>query len=574
MRTSRRRGAKALFTETKCECGHQNPPLTVLCESCGKPLLDDQSDAPLEMRYDGVTRRSQRPSRNMIDRVWKFFSSVKIAIILIVMTLLASIIGTLLPQESMLLNIDPAVYYKENYGWAGHLYYLLGFSHTYESWWYIGLLFMIGTSLIVCSLDRVLPLYRALNKQQIRKHPQFILRQKLAYRGTLPDAYRSHPESWMEEIRKALAKHRYRVHMDPAGTALLAEKNRFSRWGPYINHIGLIVFLAALLMRAIPGWHMDQYVAFPEGVPVRIPETNYYLLNEQFTLEVYGEEELPESMRESGSLIPKTFETKAVLYECQADCNDPSRKPVLVEVHRHHIRVNDPLSYKGLKAYQFRYEEKPELVSIRAVWMDKQTGQTYGPIHLSMQDPDPHYEAGPYTLELRAYFPEFGLNDAGQPVNLSPDPNAPAFIFLVKGPGLAEEGDIFVYFPREDDKIRFQQDLLNGKLAERFDIRVESRDDVQVSSYVSYLNIRKEKALPYILTGAFICLIGLMIGFYWQHRRIWLRIDDGELMLGGHTNKNWYSFRKECAAMLAGAGIAVDAYRLDREEIKNDRNVG
>lgn len=46
---------------TKCECGHQNSIGTVLCESCGKPLLNDTvSDLPLEMRYDGVARRSQK----------------------------------------------------------------------------------------------------------------------------------------------------------------------------------------------------------------------------------------------------------------------------------------------------------------------------------------------------------------------------------------------------------------------------------------------------------------------------------------------------------------------------------
>lgn len=152
---------EAFITNTKCECGHQNPVGTVLCEACGKPL-GKESDwgENLEMRYDGVARRSQRVNPGIIDRVWNFFSSVKIAIYLIVLTLIGSMLGTIFPQESTFLNIDASVYYKQEYGTAGYIYHKLGLSHTYESWWFVTLLVMIGASLVICSLDRVLPLYK------------------------------------------------------------------------------------------------------------------------------------------------------------------------------------------------------------------------------------------------------------------------------------------------------------------------------------------------------------------------------------------------------------------------------
>lgn len=63
----------AFIENTKCECGHQNRVGTVLCESCGKPLQDDGAPGELlEMRYDGVARRSQRANPNFIDRIWNF----------------------------------------------------------------------------------------------------------------------------------------------------------------------------------------------------------------------------------------------------------------------------------------------------------------------------------------------------------------------------------------------------------------------------------------------------------------------------------------------------------------------
>ncbi|WP_019537085.1 cytochrome c biogenesis protein ResB [Paenibacillus ginsengihumi] len=556
-----------MIHNTKCECGHQNHTGTILCESCGKPLADDSGTAPLEMRYDGVARRSQKENPGWLDRIWNFFSSVRNAIYMIVITLIASALGTIYPQENTFLNIDPSVYYKETYGILGHIYYLLGLSHTFESWWFITLLFMIGTSLVICSLDRVLPLYRALSKQQIRKHFHFILRQKVSFQEALPAGKAGAPapseEAWIEQAAAALKARRYRVHRE--GTALLAEKHRFSRWGPYVNHIGLIIFLAAVLMRNIPGWHMDQHLAFPEGQPVKIPETNYYLKNEKFTIEFYEESEMSEEFRDRGQQVPKRFETKAVLYRCTADCDDPGKPPVLEEVHRDDIIVNEPMEYNGLLAYQFDFEQNPMLLSVRPSLKDKRTGEVYGSFELSMSRPAESYKVGDYTLQLKAYFPEFGLDASGTPITLSNQPKAPAFVFSITGPGLDPTGEPYIYFPRQIDKQTFRQDTLNGALAEKLELSVGSMDDVGISEFVSYLNIRVDRALPYIWVGSAIFMIGVIMGFYWHHRRIWLRIDDGVLSLGAHTNKNWFGLRKEVAEVLNKTGYSIEPKQLDRE---------
>lgn len=46
--------------DVKCVCGHINPQGTVLCESCGLTLIEENvSEALLDMRYEGSARRSQ-----------------------------------------------------------------------------------------------------------------------------------------------------------------------------------------------------------------------------------------------------------------------------------------------------------------------------------------------------------------------------------------------------------------------------------------------------------------------------------------------------------------------------------
>lgn len=556
-----------MIANTKCECGHQNHVGTVLCESCGKPLFDAAGTEPLEMRYDGVARRSQKANPTLLDRVWNFFSSVKVAIYLILATLVGSILGSIYPQENMFINIDPARYYKDTYGWTGDLYYKLGLSDTYNSWWFIGLLVCIGTSLVICSLDRVLPLYRALSKQQIRKHMSFIQRQRVTYAGDLVRTTEApeQPEEWVEAAAAKLRKKGYRVHTD--GAALLAEKHRFSRWGPYVNHIGLIIFLLAVLLRGLPGWHMDEYIQLLEGEPVRIANTDYFLMNEEFTVEFYSEEEMSEGFRSRGDglIVAKFYETKAVLYACKANCDGTLAEPELTELSRQSITVNHPFNYKGLLAFQFDYALTPRLLAVSPMLRNKQTGEAYGPFTIKMKNPASEYKAGPYTLALKDYFPDFSLNDKGVPVTVTNQPNAPAFVFTITGPGLPAAGEAFLYFPREVDKEKFSQDLINGEVGKAWEISVNSMDDVQIANYTSYLNIRRDTALPYIIAGAGLFFVGVVMGLYWQHRRIWIRFDDGKLSLGAHTNKNWYGLRHEVAWMLNKMGIEVTPKQLSNE---------
>lgn len=547
-----------LPVNTKCDCGHQNAVGTVLCESCGKPIDQEimDSNEPLEMRYDGVARRSQKANPDLLDKIWNFFSSVKIAIYLIITTFVGAMFGTIFPQASTFINnFDASTYYEEKYGLVGKIYYMLGLHNTYNSWWFITLLVMIGTSLVICSIDRVLPLYRALNKQQIRKHLSFLKRQRTTFTGQIDgDA-----TLWVQEYGQALQKKGYKVHID--GTALLAEKNRFSRWGPYINHIGLILFLLSLLARSIPGWNVDSYVKVVDGDTVPISGTNYYVKSEGFKMDLYSNEELPESLQNTGRV--KNFETNAVLYKCESNCNDDFEQPQLTEVLRHTILINDPLRYQELKLHQFDYDLSPRINAVSPMIINKETGEEFGPFYLPMVNPELHYEVGPYTLDLIDKYMEFSINNSGEPITLSRDPNAPAFIFNVKGPNLKESGEVFMYFPLEKDKVRFSQDTINRELSDKIVIKVQGMENVEFSEATTFLNVRIDKAVKYLWIGAIISMIGLLLGTYWQHRRIWLRIDENILTLGAHTNKNWYGMRADTSYAFQKVGMKVDPKSLD-----------
>src|SRR5699024_11247921 len=92
-------------------------------------------------------------------------------------------LGTIFPQEMYIPqeaeNRDPAVFYEDWYGLPGKIYYQLGFHDLYSSWWYMILIALIGVSLVICSIDRFVPLRRALYMKKPKRHATLLIIHRL-----------------------------------------------------------------------------------------------------------------------------------------------------------------------------------------------------------------------------------------------------------------------------------------------------------------------------------------------------------------------------------------------------------
>ncbi|MGG3160162.1 cytochrome c biogenesis protein ResB [Geobacillus stearothermophilus] len=535
--------------QVKCECGHVNPHGTAFCESCGKPLEERAGKTLLDMRYEGSARRSQTYKRTFIDQIWAFFSSVKVGVALIVITLIASAIGTIFPQQMYIPpNVDPAEYYKQQYGWAGKLYYELGFNNLYGSWWYILLIALIGVSLVICSLDRVVPLYRALKRQGVKRHPHFLERQRLFGVSHVSDL-----DKTMAVLKERLAARRY--HVCEEDGHLLAEKGRFSRWGPYVNHIGLIIFLIGAMLRSVPDMYIDRVMWIPEGETKEIPGTNgrYFLKSEKFIFETYEKGKDNEVFnaaidRVGNGMIAKNYQTNVVLYK-RVGPVIPGAKPKLEKVKEYPIRVNEPLEFDHYALYQvdFRLNE-PKAMSFQLA--DKQSGKTFGTVTVDLYDPKELYNLGHgYRVELLSYFPDFEFDEDGNPSTKSRVPNNPAFVFKMYAPDRPKGEVSFVAIQQTIEPFG------NNKYKMAFS-GIETRN-------VSGLTVRRDFTLWILGVGGAIFMIGLIQGMYWNHRRIWVQRVNGELWIAAHTNKNWFGLKNELRRLLDGTGVNMPADQLE-----------
>ncbi|MEH7437266.1 cytochrome c biogenesis protein ResB [Neobacillus drentensis] len=536
--------------DVKCECGHVNPHGTVLCEACGKVLDEQENDKQLlDMRYEGSARRSQTYNKTFIDKIWNFFSSVKVGVWLIIITLIVSTLGTILPQE-MYINLPPEVYYKQEYGWFGELYYDLGLHDLYGSWWYLLLIAMIGISLVICSLDRVVPLYKALKAQRVTRHEGFLKRQRVFGVNEYSDT------DDITTIKKHLKERRYNVREENGD--LLAEKGRFSRWGPYINHVGLIIFLFGGMLRFIPGFYINEDLWVREGETAVVPETNgqFFIKNNQFILQHYDKNKdktFEKAINRAGEVV-KNYQSNVVLYK-RVGKNLPGEKPELKKIKDYKIQVNKPLSYEGYSIFQSSF--RSEMNSMSFSLIDKSTNQSFGDLKVDLLDPKDKYDLGNgYSVEILNFFPDFEFDKNGEPTTKSRVPNNPAFIFRMITPDKPKGETAFI-------AIRQNIEPFGDN---KYKIAFKGIETKNVSGFI----VRKDSSLWAIILGGIIFMIGVIQGAYWNHRRIWVQKKNGQVWIAAHTNKNWYGLKREIETVLAGTKLGIPEDQLQKENIDKE----
>ncbi|MFC4712373.1 cytochrome c biogenesis protein ResB [Planococcus dechangensis] len=534
-----------------CKCGHENPPGTNLCESCGRPLSEQEENNNLaDMRYEGTARRSQTYNKSIIDKIWNFFSSVKVGVSIIVILLIAAALGTILPQQQYVpANTEAAIeaYYTDIYGTVGTVYHALGFHDMYNSFWFIALVGMLAISLIIASLDRFVPLYKSLKNQRVLRHPSFMRKQRIYGHGP-------GQEDTMKKAAEKLSELKYKVTTDKNG--LLAEKGRFSRWGPYVNHIGLIIFLFGVMLRMIPGFYVDETLWIREGETRAIPDAPGYVLESKgFTLETYtgeGEQEKFGEAIERVGTVAKNYQTDVVLYKVPEGAlpGDTSEMDVVEE---YPIRVNQPFKFDGYALYQMDFRQD-EFSTMSFALENKETGESSGELTFDLVNPETTYEmADGSVVELLGYYPDFSGFENGEPQTATPLPKNPGFLVRMTTPETPDGETSFITIQNTIEPLGENE----YKLAFQ---NVETRD-------ASGLTVRKDRTLPILGLGGLIFMIGVAQGMYFNHRRFWIQQQpDGSILLAGHTNKNWFGLKKDLDQVNEHASLP--AYRDQQEDLE------
>ncbi len=430
-----------------------------------------------------------------MDRVWKFFTSLKLAIFVIILLAIASVIGTVIEQN------QPLEKYRHFYSDGTiRLFEKLSLFDMYHSWWFLLLLVLFTVNLICCTVDRLPRVVR------IVRNPKTTLDENLEKSLTFVDRWKKKGDlpALAETYQKALAGAFARPQVtENSGTLhLYAEKGVVSRFGVYVTHISIIIIFLGAIIGNVFGF--KGYANIVEGesvttVPTR-GGTNHVDLGFALRCNKFWVEYYP-----SGQ--PKEYASDLSVIENGR------------EVLRKTIEVNDPLRYKGVWFYQSSYGAAgASTVSVTVRNPDGGGGET---VSLS---PGRTAEISGYgrisAVDYRTDFQGLG----------------PALLVVLEKPGKPQvQFWLLKAFPEFD--------------RQRGDTRYLSFAGLNEIFYTG-LQVARDPGVNIVWVGCALMVVGIIIAFFLSHQRLWIRLaraGDGrvEVVLAGSTNKNRLAFEKK-----------------------------
>jgi len=435
--------------------------------------------------------------------ILKFFSSVKLAIVLLIIITCASILGTLIPQQRSTAE------YAVRYGQLANLFTRLQLINLYRSWWYIGLLFLLALNIIICTINRLSPKFRRAFKPKLEFEKKNINALKIKEK---------YKKNWKlvrtkEGLSRELSSRHYRLKEKKKENRsfLLARKKILGLFGSDVVHLGLLIILAGGIISGLGGFRKD--LTLFEGQALPVPKANFNLRLDKFETEFYPDG----SVRDWKSTLTVIENEKSLLSKI--------------------VEVNHPLAYKGFIFYQNSYGWDWKNPSLE-IWVKKRNDPSFlrklelkvGQ-RVSLESEDMQFIA-------LHFLPDFVINDKNEITSRSNEPNNPAAFIE----GWQDEERIFLgwIFAKFPDFARIHSE-------KESDLTFELRDFK--SSQFSVIQAAKDPGVNLIWVGCTFLMLGLALAFYWPTREIKVILEENlgktEVTAGGIASKNRDAFLSE-----------------------------
>ncbi len=259
-----------------------------------------------------------------ISHVLNWLSSLKIAILLLLVISISCAAGTLIPQQ------ESNQFYYDNFNKNPFLgiinadiLLLFEFDHVYTSFWFLFLLIWLGLALSVCSFRRQLPILKSALNWIDYKSPRQIAKLSVAQTIVTSNYSKS-----LEKIKLNLKKQGWNIKETDGRIA--ARQGVIGRLGPILIHLGMILLMIGATYGSLNGKTIEKFLA---------PGRSIDLLN--------NNEEKRLTIKLQKFQIERDPQGRAEQYRSIVNVIDPNGNNQSKE-----ISVNYPLRYKGLTLYQ------------------------------------------------------------------------------------------------------------------------------------------------------------------------------------------------------------------------------
>jgi cytochrome c biogenesis protein ResB len=555
---------------------------------------------------------SQDKKTSLVDRIYDFFCSIRLSIFVLVALAVTSIVGTILQQGAEYAE------YVEAYG-AGtaRIIRALSLDDMYHSWWFTVLLALLLINIVFCSLKRMPAAIRLMKDRD----PVFEGKATAVHQRWEKTLKKGSEADVTAAVASLLEKKMGKAERAESGGAvfLLFSKGGWARMGVYITHFSLFLFAVGAIVGLqtgfkgfvgiVEGRSVDR-VAFnsirshPVEVALSVPTTDRAALSKagadlakEMAAFDASEDVAPETLSlrfmgpgsdvqpvalQSSQIDPATADEAAFARAVetmigQASLSAPVDRLVLVGedftrklpftvrcdefqvefypdgrpkeymsllsvvedgrevVSKQRIEVNYPLIHRGIYFYQSSYGEVG--VGSATLTVADQNGR---------------------IVATRRQVPIGQVLDLGNGMGLVPrdiwrdrtgrgTPSAVVLSLVQNGRAVAE-GKAHKAGPG----------VPAWFWVGNYQVHLDEADWI----YYTGLQVARDPGVPVVWLGCFLITIGLVVSFFFSHRRVWAKVaKEGEgvkVTVVGNASRNRISFERWFEEMTEEAREALE----------------
>lgn len=436
---------------------------------------------------------SQNPF-NKVQKFWRgellpLLADLRLAILLLLAIALFSISGTVIEQGQSIQ------FYQDNYPEHPALFgfltwkviLIIGLDHVYQTWWFLSLLILFGSSLTACTFTRQFPALKAARNWKFYEQPRQF--EKLALSAELES-------SSFNSLLPELQKRSYRIFQE--GNSLYARKGIAGRIGPIVVHASMLIILAGSIWGGITGFVAQEMI--PSGQTFQVKN-------------------IVEAGPLAAAQVPKDWGVKVnrfwIDYTPEGGIDQFYSDLSVVdkqgkEVDRQTIYVNKPLRHQGVTFYQTDW-------GISAVKFQFNNSPIF---QMPMAQLDTNGKGRIW----------------GTWIPTKPD--------LSEGVSLITkdlQGTLLIY----DTTGKLISTARTGMIAEVNGVKLKILEVIGSTG----LQIKADPGIPIVYAGFGLLMLGVIMS-YISHSQIWALEKDGKLYIGGRTNRAQVAFEREMIDVL------------------------
>ncbi|MBG0853343.1 cytochrome c biogenesis protein ResB [Streptomyces spinoverrucosus] len=460
---------------------------------------------------------------------WRQLTSMRVALLLLLLLSLAAIPGSLIPQSGV--DATQVADFRQRHETLAPIYDKLGLFHVYSSVWFSAIYILLFISLIGCIVPRTWQFVG-----QLRGRPPAAPKRLTRLPAYTTWRTEAEPEQVREAALALLKKRRFRAHV--SGDAVAAEKGYLREVGNLAFHIALIVMLIAFAWGQLFKSEGNKLILEGDGFANTLTQYDDFKSGNLFTQDdldpfsfslndFHGTYEATGPNRGT----PRTFQAN-VTYSVGAYGKEQNAT----------IKVNEPLEIDGSKVYLVSHGYAP-IVTVRdakgnvvmnreAVALLPLDANVTSSGAIKVMDGYRNAKGEREQLGFNAFFvPSFAGEGHGTmlsqfPALLNPrlalsayhgdlgvDSGIPQSVYQLNKKNLKEfkdsQGELF----KKRLAIGETMTLPNGAGSVTFD---------GVKEWAGF-QITQQPGSGWALTGAVAAILGLAASLFVQRRRVWVR---------------------------------------------------